>query len=174
MIAPPPFLPPVLRYLAVMPYRWSEPQTLTLWPHRSLAPRGFVAAIAVAASLSLLPLLSQLGHPGLWVLLAFLGATIAALWVALRKSNADRAIVETLTLTPTELTLIRMGPRGKRQSWAANPHWTRLTLHPTAGPVPHYLTLTGQGREVELGAFLTEAERIALKSALETRLATLG
>ncbi len=57
------------------------------------------------------------------------------------------------------------------QEWQANPHWVRLTLHPTAGPVPQYLTLTGNGREVELGAFLTEAERIALHTDLTQALA---
>lgn len=157
-----------------MPYRWTAPETLTLWPHRALAPRGLVAVIALTATLSLLPLMSQLGHASLWVLLAFIAATTSALWFALTRNAADRAILETLTLSPTRINLIRVGPRGKLQSWSANPHWVRLTLHLTAGPVPHYLTLTGNSREVELGAFLTEAERVALKAEIERRLANLA
>ena len=107
------------------------------------------------------------------MLLPFVGAALAALWWALDRNTRDRTIAEDLTLTPTEITLTRTGPRARRQTWAANPHWVRLTLHPTAGPVPHYLTLSGNGREVELGAFLTEAERIALKADIEARLADL-
>ena len=67
----------------------------------------------------------------------------------------------------------RHGPRGKRQDWQANPHWVRLMLHPTGGPVPHYLTLAGNGREVELGAFLSEDERLILKDDLQRRLNAL-
>jgi uncharacterized membrane protein len=161
-----------------MPYRWTpstptEPQSLTLWPHRSLTPRGFVIFVGVTSTLFLLPLLSQLGHPGLWVLLPFLAAALGGVWWALQRNAEDRRITEDLTLTPSEIALIRHGPRAKRQTWAANPHWVRLTLHATAGPVPNYLTLSGNGREVELGAFLTEAERIALKSELEVQLSNL-
>jgi uncharacterized membrane protein len=36
--------------------------------------------------------------------------------------------------------------------------------------VPQYLTLRGAGREVELGAFLTEAERVSLESELRRAL----
>ena len=35
-------------------------------------------------------------------------------------------------------------------------------LHASGGPVPNYITLRGGDREVELGAFLSEDERIAL------------
>jgi uncharacterized membrane protein len=47
----------------------------------------------------------------------------------------------------------------------------RLTVHKTGGPVPQYLTLKGNGREVELGAFLTEAERLTLADELNAALA---
>jgi uncharacterized membrane protein len=162
-----------------MPYHWtpappSAPQRLKLWPHRSLSTRGFVAFIGATAALFLLPLLPQIGHPGLWVLLPFLLSALAALYYALDRNSRDRMITEDLTLEPHRITLVRQGPHRKHQTWEANPHWVRLTLHAKAGPVPHYLTLTGNGREVELGAFLTEAERIALKAELETRLTQIG
>jgi uncharacterized membrane protein len=150
-----------------------EAQTLTLWPHQSLSPRGLAAFIGVTAVMFLLPLISQLGHPGLWVLLPFLLLALAGVWAALARNHKDRMIAEVLVLTPTQITLTRKGPRHKVQSWEANPHWARLTLHATAGPVPQYLTLSGNGREVELGAFLTEAERVTLKQDIEARLARL-
>jgi uncharacterized membrane protein len=158
-----------------MPYRWSqtEPQRLTLWTHHSLSPSGLVAFVGITATLFLLPLLSQLGHPGLWMLLPFLGAAVGGIWWALDRNRRDRTLTENLTLRPDRIDLIRTGPRAKRQTWEANPHWVRLTLHPTGGPVPQYLTLSGNGREVELGAFLTEAERVALKREIEAHLASL-
>jgi uncharacterized membrane protein len=41
-----------------------------------------------------------------------------------------------------------------------------LTLHASAGPVPQYLTMKGEGREVELGAFLTAEERRRLAAEI--------
>ena len=156
-----------------MPYRWTSTQSLTLWPHRSLSPQVRATFVAVTATLFLLPLLTQLGQPGLWMLLPFLAATLAAIAYALDRNTKDRAITEDLTLRPDRIQITRTGPHAKIQTWAANPHWVRLTLHATAGPVPNYLTLTGSGREVELGAFLTEAERITLQADLAARLAAL-
>ena len=161
-----------------MPYRWSssapsEPQRLHLWAHQSLSPKGFVGFVGVTAFMLALPLITQIGHPGLWVLLPCLLAALAGLWAALSRNVRDRAITEDLTLTAQEITLTRHGPHGQRQDWQANPHWLRLTLHASGGPVPQYLTLSGGGRVVELGAFLTDAERVALKGEIERLLVSL-
>ncbi len=146
-----------------MPYEWLPPtadqQRLHLWPYRSLPRRGMVWFLGGTAVFIAVPLLGLIGSPVLWGLLPFLLATIAGIWWALERSFRDGEIVEDLTLTRDQITLTRHGPRGKRQDWQANPHWVRLTLHATGGPVPQYLTMKGEGREVELGAFLTEEER---------------
>ncbi len=160
-----------------MPYEWlpsnDDEHRLHLWPHRSLTQRGFVWFLGVTAALIALPLLFVLGKPVVWALLPFLVAALGALWFALRKNGRDRDILEDLTLSPARVTLVRHGPGGKRQDWEANPHWLRVTLHPEGGPVPHYLTLKGKGREVELGAFLSEGERVDLGRELTARLASL-
>ena len=38
--------------------------------------------------------------------------------------------------------------------------------------MPHYVTLCGKGREVEIGAFLSEDERVSLYDELSDRLVT--
>lgn len=153
-----------------MPYEWLPPegdsQRLHLWPYRSLPRRGMVWFIGGTAALIALPLLVLIGSPVLWGLLPFLLGAVAAIWWALERSFRDAEIVEDLTLTPDQITLTRHGPRGLRADWQANPHWVKLTLHASGGPVPDYLTLTGNGREVELGAFLTDVERRVLTSDL--------
>jgi uncharacterized membrane protein len=160
-----------------MPYEWlpsdGAEQRLQLWPHRSLTQRGFVWFIGLTATLIAVPLVALLGNPVLWALLPFLLAAIWAIWFALRKNGRDRDIVEDLRLAPGQITLVRLGPNGKRQDWKANPYWLRVTLHETGGPVPNYLTLKAEGREVELGAFLSENERIALQDELRVALAKL-
>ncbi len=160
-----------------MPYEFlPSPQSefrLHLWPYRSLPRRGFVWFIGGTAASIAVPLFAIIGTPVLWGLLPFLVAAIAAVWWALERSYRDGEIVEDLALTPDQITLVRHGPRGRRQDWQANPHWVRLTLHTKDGPVPYYLTLTGNGREVELGAFLTPAERVALRGELAELLAKM-
>jgi uncharacterized membrane protein len=41
-----------------------------------------------------------------------------------------------------------------------------VTLHPKGGPIPNYVTLSGNGREVEIGSFLSEPERLSLYDEL--------
>ena len=118
----------------------------------------------------LLPLLAVLGTPILWGLLPFLAGAVALVWYFLRRSTADAQLREDLTLEADKLTLIRQNPRKPAQRWQANPYWVKVTLHDSRGPVPNYLTLSGAGREVELGAFLSAQERVTLYRDLSDRL----
>lgn len=158
-----------------MPYEWlptdGTEERLHVWPHRSLSQRGFVWFLGLTAALIAVPLLAILGSPVVWALLPFLLATVGAIWFALRKNGRDRDILEDLHLTPARITLARHGPKGRRRDWQANPHWLRVTLHESGGPVPNYLTLKGENREVELGAFLSEEERVALYREILSRVA---
>jgi uncharacterized membrane protein len=157
-----------------MPYEWTKAHEgtteLHLWPYRSLPRRGMVWFLGLTAALLGLPALVLIGSPVLWGLLPFLLGAIWAIWAALNRSFRDGEIVEVLHLSPDTATLTRHGPRGRRQEWQANPHWVQVTLHATGGPVPNYLTLRGAGREVELGAFLTQAERASLERELRRAL----
>ncbi|HQU67278.1 MAG TPA: DUF2244 domain-containing protein [Albidovulum sp.] len=161
-----------------MPYEWTDTspdgQTrLALWPYRSLPARGFVLFIAATSLMMLMPLLVLLGTRHLWVILPFALVPVAGIWWAVRRNNRDAALTEVLTIGPESITLVRRAPDGKEQTWQANPYWATIHLYPTGGPVPAYLTLKGDGREVELGAFLSEEERRRLAEELRQRLAQL-
>ena len=147
---------------------------LRLWPHRSLPPQGFVVFFAITALLVAVPLLAVIGSPVLWALLPFVVATFAAMWWGLKRSWADGAVVEELRLWPARVTLSRRGPRGRVAQWEANPHWVEVRLHPKGGPVADYVTLRGAGREVEIGAFLSEEERRALYGELRETFGRIG
>ena len=144
-----------------------------LWPHNTLAPRGFVAAIALGALLLAVPLLAVIGNKILWGLLPFAALALWGLYYALQRNWRDRQILEALDLSCAEIRLRRINPRGPEQTWQADPHWVTLSLQKQGGPVPNYLTLTGGGREVELGAFLTPAERITLQAEVSDLLIRL-
>ncbi len=170
-----------------MPYEWTttaatDPGTnpgpgpdavLVLWPYRSLTRRGFVWFVGLTAGLISLPLLAALGTVVLWGLLPFLAAAVAGIWWALARSWRDGELTETLTLAPGRVTLVRRAPDGTEQHWEANPYWVAVQVYPSGGKVPHYLTLKGEGREVELGAFLTGEERLRLAEEIRAALARL-
>ena len=72
-----------------------------------------------------------------------------------------RSISEVLTLSGNQARLVHHDPRKGDQVWSCNRHWARPEIHTRGGPVPNYVTLSGEGRQVEIGAFLSEEERIA-------------
>ena len=146
---------------------------LHLWPYRSLPRRGFVWVVGGAAALLLLPLIEVLGTPVLWGLLPFVLIALGGLWYGLSRSYRDGELIEALRLWPDRIELVRHNPRAPRQDWSANPYWVSVAMHDSGGPVEHYLTLKGGGREVEIGAFLSPEERVALRGDLLDTLAAL-
>lgn len=161
-----------------MPYEWTETAPdqsgavsyqLTLWPYRSLPPRGFVWFIAVTSALLLLPLLAALGTNVLWGLLPFMLLVVWGIWFALQRSYRSGDIREELRFDAASLHLVRRDPGRPPREWQTNSYWVRVALRP--GPVEDYLTLTDGKREIELGAFLTPDERRDLCRGLQTRLA---
>lgn len=143
---------------------------LRLWPYRSLPKQGFVIFIAITAAMISIPLLAIIGTVALWAILPFTGAALTGVWFALQHSYRSGSVTEKLQLWPDLITLTRHDPNRADRHWQANPHWVQIEMRAKDGPVPHYLTLKGGGREVEIGAFLSEDERISLQSELTTRL----
>lgn len=158
-----------------MPYKWTNDSPaeteLRLWPHQSLPPQGMAAFVLATFTMISLPLFGLLGTKLLWALLPFLLLAVFGIWYALNRSYHDRRFLETLVITPERTTLTRTNPRKEDQSWQCNTYWVKVTLHQKGGPVPNYITLKGSGREVEVGSFLSEEERIALYGELTSTLA---
>ena len=150
-----------------MPYRWtSEPdaqvQELHLWPHNSLPQHGMAVFVLATFTFILIPTLTLLGSVVLWGMLPFVLGAVWAMYFALRRNRRARQIIEVLTLDADETHLTRTDANGQVREWDCNRYWTKVTKYEEEGPVPHYVTLQGKGREVEIGAFLSEDERIAL------------
>ena len=119
---------------------------LRLWPHRSLPRRGFAAFILGTFALITIPLYPLLGTVVLWGLLPFLLLAVAGVWVGLERSYHDAKIHEELTIDPEQVHLRRVDPDGRTREWDCNSYWARVQMHPTGGPVAHYITLKGNER----------------------------
>ena len=121
-----------------------------------------------AAGLSL-PLFGVAGTPVFWALAPFLLLAFGALWLAIRRNSRALRIEERLTLWRDEVRVERREPDGRLLRWQAEPLRVRLRLHREA-KVEDYLTIAGGGREIELGAFLSPEERVALAAEIEQAL----
>ena len=120
-----------------------------------------IAALGLA-----LPLIAVSTTPVFWGLLPFAIAALAMLWLGFRRSQFDGRLTETVTVWRDEIRVERREPRGRVRRWSADPYQARLRLH-EAAKVESYLTLKGSGREIELGAFLSPEERVALAGEIE-------
>lgn len=156
------------------PYARGDPPilALTLWPNRSLTPAGGSWLLGLLA-LGFTPTLLMLGGTQAgWGMLPFVAGALIALFLAIRRSERDAALREELRLWPDLITVVRREPQGQVRRWHANPFWVRLRLRED-GAVEKYLTLQGNGREIELGAFLSPWERVALHAELGAALGRL-
>jgi len=154
-----------------MPYRWTtaadgSSQALELWPHQSLSPRGLTLFVGATFAMILIPALALLGTVLLWGVLPFLLLAVWGIYFALQKNHQALQILEVLHLAEDDARLVRTNPGGTQQDWRCNRYWTQVLKYEDKGPVPHYVTLRGEGREVEIGAFLSEEERLSLYDEL--------
>ncbi len=145
---------------------------VTLWPNRSLSHRGFKAVLIFVATGLSIPLLPLLGTPVAWGMLPFLLAALIALYTAIKRNYRDGRLTETLRLWPDLVTVERIEPRGEVRRWHANPFWVDIQIKDTRH-LESYLTLRGNGRVIELGAFLSPEERRHLKDDLSKALRAL-
>ncbi len=142
---------------------------LILLPHRSLSRVGlwlFVAAQSVAA-LGFAGLAAWRGNvfaPAFAVLeLGIVAYCLARVWRASARG-------EVITLSASTVEIACMGSREAPQRF--HPYWAQLTLQPGRWRGwPSRLLLRSHGREVEIGAFLNEAERADLAQRLASLLA---
>ncbi|WP_299133098.1 DUF2244 domain-containing protein [uncultured Amaricoccus sp.] len=156
------------------PFQRCDPplMALTLWPNRSLSRRGFAWVMGVVAVGLALPIVPLLGTRAGLGLVPFSTAALLALYVAIRRNYADGRLTEELRLWPDLITVERREPGGAARRWHANPFWVKLRLIEDAR-IEKYLTLEGNGREIELGAFLSPEERETLHRDLDHALAGL-
>ncbi len=143
--------------------------SLTLWPNRSLPKVGLRWTMGLLAFGLAIPFLALFRSPVAFGLLPFLVAAFLALWFAFRRNYRDGRLHEVLKLWPELITVDRIDPKGRVQSWRANPYWVTVHMEADARP-ENYLTLKGNGREIELGAFLSPEEREALYTELQDAL----
>ena len=135
-----------------------------LHPHRSLGPTGFLILMLAIGGASFVTGMVFL-LMGAWPVFGFFGLDVALVYIAFRLNYRAGRLYETVELTPEALTVTRVHPSGKRESFDFNPYWVRVLLAQSAHGRTE-LRLALHGREFAFGHFLTEDERRDFSNAL--------
>jgi uncharacterized membrane protein len=146
-----------------------DPQfSAILTPHRSLGPKGFVVLMSAicAASFGTGLLFFLIGA---WPVVGFMGLDVLLVYAAFKLNFRALRVYETVDLTQDTLTVTRVAPNGRSQSWRFNPYWVRLNLEPRVGRMSE-LSLSSHGQRLVFARFLTDPEREDFAAALRAAL----
>lgn len=147
----------------------SEPRfRAVLTPHRSLGPKGFVIFMAAISTVSFGTGL-MFFLMGAWPIIGFMGLDVLLVYVAFRINFRALRVYETVALDDEALTVTRVAPDGKEQSWRFNPYWVRVRVDERVG-LSSELSLASHGKRLVFGAFLTDPEREDFADALKAAL----
>ena len=139
-------------------------------PHRSLTLRQariVVLLVAATSVVATLPFVLM----GAWPVAGFMGLDVLVLALAFRASFRSAKAYEDVSVTPLDLMLAKVDPRGTRAEWHFNPSWVRLISrrHDTFGMVR--LDLVSRGNQIEIAGFLGPDEKASFAERLSGALA---
>jgi len=143
-----------------------------LTPHRSLSPRGFLLLMAGVCAISFAGGLA-FWLAGAWPVVGFLGADVLLIYLAFRINYRRGRLVERLHLTRDKLTVSRIWPGGRRNTWEFQPYWLQVVFDDRAqaeGRADSPLILRSHGKNLAIGSFLTRKERGEVAAALRAAL----
>ena len=140
-----------------------------LTPHRSLGPRGFLIVMLSIGSVSFVTGMVFL-MMGAWPVLAFCGLDVALIYLAFRLNYRAARLHETVHLTDDALLVKRNYPNGKQDCWTFQPYWVRLSVEENEHTERTELRLRSHGRELVIGHFLSDEEKVDFAAALSAAL----
>lgn len=146
-----------------------------LRPSPPMKPRALLIILGVVVLINF-AFAAYFVSRGAWPVMPFLGVDIGLLAWAFRASTLAARREERVRLTPEELHIARIAPKGTRSDISLNPYWVRVEMDE---PADHWsqITLWSKGKSTRIGSFLAPGERAnfahrlkdALRSAREYR-----
>ena len=142
-------------------------EKMTIWPYRSLSPRGFALVMAALATLAFT---IGLGFflMGAWPVIGFLGLELLVVWIAFKMNYRAAQRRQHLTATSRQLTIENVSPAGEREETSLPTAWVQVELTPKSEPEirergRQKVIVRSHGRTAEIGGFLhpDETPRLA-------------
>ncbi|MFZ8924238.1 MAG: DUF2244 domain-containing protein [Candidatus Puniceispirillaceae bacterium] len=152
----------------------SKPQPLerlTIWPHRSLSPKGFTIVIGLLAGL-LFTIGLGFFLAGAWPVIGFLGLELLIVWGAFKLNYRAAKVRETIETTTETLKVEHRDEHGNAAVSEFPVGWLRVQLSPPTAPAPsaryrQRVILSSHGVETEIGAFLHPIEKAKLRHEID-------
>jgi uncharacterized membrane protein len=141
--------------------------SLTLWPNRSMNRKTFHTIMIVLCGAMMIPVIPLIGSKTILLVLPFYLVTFSLLFFSIMLNYRAGRLHESIKIWPDLIEVRRYEINGTKKNWYSNPYWTKVTLYRENQKVKNYLTLSGSGREVELGAFLAPNERLEVKQKID-------
>ena len=137
-------------------------EKMTIWPYRSLSPRGFAL---VMAALGALAFTIGLGFflMGAWPVIGFLGLELLVVWIAFKMNYRAAQRRQHVTATSQQLTIEDVSPAGRSETTSLPTAWVQVELTPKDEPEVRdrgrqTILVRSHGRTAEIGGFLHPAE----------------
>ena len=141
---------------------------ITLWPNRSLSKKSFLGLMVVLFFGMMIPIIPFIGTKTILLILPFSFTTLLTLLISILLNYQAGKLYESIKIWPNLIEVKRYEKDGTSKEWRANPYWTRVNLYEENQKVQNYLTLSGSGKEIEVGSFLAPTERLEIKKKIET------
>jgi uncharacterized membrane protein len=124
-----------------------------LRPHRSLTQGNFRLLIVIFGLVGLASAMPFIVM-GAWPVGGFMGLDIVILYMAFKSNFRAARAYEDVIVTPLELMLAKVSPKGSRREWRFNPAWVRLNKEEHVEFGVQRLSLHSRGQSVEVASFL--------------------
>jgi uncharacterized membrane protein len=141
-----------------------------LQPHRSLSRRNFHVLMMVFSAMSFTATLPFV-LIGAWPVAGFMGLDVALLYLAFRANFRAARAYEDVQVTPIELMLAKVSPKGVKAEWRFHPSWVRLQREEHEEFGVQKLALVSRGQSVEIANFLGPEEKARFATGLSRALA---
>lgn len=122
-------------------------------PHRSMTAaqvRVLLLCVAACGVVTSLPFVIV----GAWPVAGFFGLDVLLVALAFRASFRAARAYEDISVTPLELMIQKVNPRGLAREWRFNPVWVRLHREEHEEFGTQRLDLVSRGHRVEVANFL--------------------
>ena len=116
----------------------------------------------------MIPVIPLIGSRAILLVLPFYLITLSLLFFFIMLNYRAGKLHESIKIWPDLIEVRRYEVNGTDKNWCSNPYWTKVNIYKESQRVENYLTLSGSGREVELGSFLAPIERLEVKQKIDS------